>query len=522
MFIDEAFFGLARAGKLDGGFEYPGILRSGNPAHLSMESGNLTILGQAASRTIVPGGEKAGDAQIWETEDLAVIGNGAELLQRPRKLVEAINFIHGRMGYSKLIYLQGVADPYLLPVLVYAGISLIDDSTTRIESRKGVRFTVLGREKSGENSLDHNVGFLEEMFRVIRESIGNSTLRELLEKYQISSKALELLRLLDNDSTGIVEEAFPRRTPYIKANSLESLRRPDLARYRKYIAEEYRKPEGRQVAVLLPCSARKPYSSSRSHRKIIDAMSGYRQQVHEIIVTSPVGVVPRDLEGTYPAIAYDIPVIGEWYEDEKAMIKGLLEAYFRNNSYSSVIAFITEDLMFIRDSLPPGSIMIEWKGSPSLTRLRDEVARISSEIGKSPRKSSQKMETFMKMAEYQFGSWISNHMEGCRIVRNYNTDMLVRDGKPVLVYNDRVGKFTINKASAPWFIEQGKFLVEIDDFKPTANIYAVGVISASHDIRQEDEVVLHHGGEVRGVGIAKMPFRAMADLKKGVAVKVRN
>ena len=63
-------------------------------------------------------------------------------------------------------------------------------------------------------------------------------------------------------------------------------------------------------------------------------------------------------------------------------------------------------------------------------------------------------------------------------------------------------------------------MVEIDDFKPTANIYPVGILSSTDDIGIEDEVVVVHNGEIRGVGGSKMPSIAMRELKKGVAVKM--
>lgn len=125
---------------------------------------------------------------------------------------------------------------------------------------------------------------------------------------------------------------------------------------------------------------------------------------------------------------------------------------------------------------------------------------------------------------YQFGDWILPYLREARVVRQFNQDMLVVNGKPYLVYNKDMGKFTVHRNAASIFVENSKFLVGIDDFKPTANVYAVGVRSATEDIRQEDEVVIHHEGEVRGgVGIAKMPYQAMVQLKKGgIAVKVRN
>lgn len=526
MNIDDSFFGLARSGVIQDVFTYPCIMRSADKDHLNRAGGSFYVMGEETTPDNTVRSGYAGlnpVSQVRVSDDIVVIPDGAELIQRPRNLIRRLNETRSQWGFSKLIYLQGVADPYIMPVLVYAGVSLFDDSTIRMESNRRIRYTPFGRQLSDTNEYEHNIEFADEIIETLRASIRNGTLREIVEKYQISSKALEILRVLDSDEGGEIELTFPRRTGYIKANSLESLRRPDLTRYRSYIEKDYRKPFHRQIALLLPCSARKPYSSSKSHRRIFDALGRLRRFTHEIIVTSPVGVVPRELEQTYPAAFYDIPVIGEWYEDEKMMIKSMLTSFFHNNAYESVVAFVTEDLAFIEESLPGESRMIIWdKSGNNFEELRNAITGAAKERTAEPGKINVRMENFHQIAAYQFGSWISPYLEGCKIVRSYNNDMLVKDGRPFLVYNDRLGKFTINKNSAQWFVDNGKFLVEIDDFKPTANVYAVGVLETTNDIRQEDEVVLHHGGTVKGVGTAKMPLRAMLDLKKGVAVKVRN
>ncbi len=526
MIVDEAFFGFARVGTINGSFSYPGILKSGDIKQLFRRGNTLDILGQSATKQEIASVEddpSGGKLSVWVSDDIVVIPDGAELVQRPKKLMERIRRVRKHAGYGKLLYLQGVSDPYLIPMLVYSGISLFDDSTLRIESQKSVVYTVFGRSETGENPYSHNIGFVEEILELLGRSIRSATIREVVEKYQVSSKALELLRIIDNDEDGESESTFPRRTPYIKANSLESLRRPDLTRYREYISGSYVKPDYKKIALLIPCSARKPYSTSKSHKQILDALKGLRHTVHEIIVTSPVGLVPRELEGTYPANAYNIPVIGEWYEDEKKMINSMLGDYFARNHYQKVYTFVKEDLDFIKDVLPEGSEQIQWEEKKeSLNRLRETIQSAVLETGKLERKVNHKLETYVKIAQYQFGNWITPYLDGTRIIKNYNTEMLVKGGKPVLVFNDRIGKFTIHKNAAQWFLDNGKFLVEIDDFKPTANIYAVGVNGTTNDIRQEDEVVIHHKGSLKGVGIAKMPYAAMIGLMKGTAVKVRN
>ncbi len=46
---------------------------------------------------------------------------------------------------------------------------------------------------------------------------------------------------------------------------------------------------------------------SQSHKKFQRAIAG---RAHELIITSPLGLVPRELECIYPAGHYDLPVTG--------------------------------------------------------------------------------------------------------------------------------------------------------------------------------------------------------------------
>lgn len=526
MIIDEAFFGMARTGTIDGKVRYPNILTTSNDGELKKTEKGLLI----SENNMIEIPETysfisdKNDENYPSSSDIVLVPQGAALIQRPRKLLETIGRIRKKFGLSKIIYLQGISDPYLFPVLVYAGVSLLDDSTLRMQSLRGVKYTELGRIAVSGSVHPSNLLFAKSIMELISSSIRNGTLREVVEKYQFSAKAIELLRILDSSYEKEMEEVFPRRTPYIMANSLESLRRPDLVRYRKYISTEYRKPADIQVALFLPCSARKPYSTSKSHRKIIDAISDMRRWIHEVIVTSPVGLVPRDLEEAYPARFYNIPVIGEWYDEEKRMIRETVSGYMMNNRYHAIFTFVSDDLDFIHDVLPEDTLKVPWTGDMgrSLANLREELSKYFRSEGDMKGKKQNRLEYFSQLASYQFGSWIGQYVSECKVVKNYNSIMLVRDGKPFLVYNPALGKFTINKQSAPLFADENRFVVEIDDFKPTANVYAVGVESATSDIRQEDEVVLCHRGDVRGVGIAKMPAEAMIELDRGVAVKVRN
>ena len=58
------------------------------------------------------------------------------------------------------------------------------------------------------------------------------------------------------------------------------------------------------------------------------------------IVTSPLGIVPRECRLCYPAAHYDVPVTGYWDAEEVAVIAGSLAAYLERHGFSRVIAHL--------------------------------------------------------------------------------------------------------------------------------------------------------------------------------------
>lgn len=462
----------------------------------------------------------AGNVNIVEAGDLVIVPDAPRLILRPRKFLSTILMIRRKYGFKSLIYAQGIADPYLLPSLVYAGVSVFDDLYPRMDALNGIAYGPLGKYATETDSTEQNLRFTGEIVGDLARAISDGTLREVVEKFVMSSKSSELLRILEKEYYAETEETFPARTPQIRANLVDSLSRPDLVRYRDYVTNRYMKPQSKTVALLIPCSARKPYSSSRSHRSLIERLGALRKFTHEIIITSPVGVVPRELEETYPPRFYDVPVTGNWYEDEKVMIGKMLSAYFSRNRYDHIIALVKEDLNFISDFLPNGSDLIS--GRIDRTEDLDKLVKKLDEFApQRPVSHDERMERMSAIARYQFGDWIGNYIENFRIIRSYNQYMFTENGEPRLVYNEPKGSFSIHKSFAGAFIKEGKFVVSIEDFKPTSNVYAIGVVDATRDVRPEGEVVVSHSGEPRGTGIAKMPIEAMIQLEKGVAVKMR-
>src|SRR5207247_461184 len=158
------------------------------------------------------------------------------------------------------------------------------------------------------------------------------------------------------------------------------------------IRERHRKPPSARVLLLLPCSARKPYSASRSHRRFRDAIlaTANPSVVHEVIVTSPLGLIPRELERFHPARDYDIPLTGDWSRDEAAIVIEDLSAFLAANRYDAVVAHLGAEAPIVHEAL--SDALFSTKDHPTsedslvaLTRTLDQVASSVRPVAKGAR-----------------------------------------------------------------------------------------------------------------------------------------
>jgi archaeosine synthase len=69
---------------------------------------------------------------------------------------------------------------------------------------------------------------------------------------------------------------------------------------------------------------------------------------------------------------------------------------------------------------------------------------------------------------------------------------------------------------------EGAYCVEIEDFVPKGNLFAIGVERASSEIRIGDDVAVVHEGDVRAVGVAVMTPKEMGLAERGQAVHIRH
>ncbi len=329
---------------------------------------------------------------------------------------------------------------------------------------------------------------------------------------------------LDLREYGLVEAFTPVAGGEMLAYAPESLTRPEIVRFRRRIRERYAKPPSSRVLVLLPCSARKPYSTSRSHRRFRDAILACANPstVHEVIVTSPLGLIPRELERFYPAGAYDIPVTGDWSRDEAAMVTDDLRAFLAANPYETVVAHLSAEAPIVKAAFPDAVLTAKERptSDESLASLTHALNEASSPHIRGP-KGLRFAEEMSNIARFQFGDAGLGLVNAATFRGRMPDVRVIREGGQVAMYTRR-GMLSLTLAGGAILSDADRYWVEIEDFLPKGDIFAVGVVDAAPEIRPGDEVVVRHRKDVRAVGTARLSAREMVDFRRGEAVHVRH
>ncbi len=484
-------FGLAKM--TDGELKTPALLRVGKD--VVFQGNKFIFLGREIKRDVLfPPSIK--EEAVPLGEGIFLVPNIMSMLKNTGRFVDFTLELRGKIGYDKLLYAPGTP-PNLFPIMVYLGYDIFDDSVEKLEG-----YSLIGR---GEGIQD----FSEIMIQQVRIALGTGKIRELVEGIP-DNKSKEILRHLDLRYYREQERFYPIWNRSLDAVSLDSLTRPDVRRWMERLKERYRKPKWAKHLLLIPCSARKPYSKSKSHREMREHI---KSSMHEVILTSPLALVPRELERFYPAQNYDIPVVGTWYQEEKRLIEDMLRWYLNKFHYESIISFLPESMDFLRDTLEEFDAVMIWGRDygalEEATSLNFRVSRKEIEV-----------ESFKILASFQFGA-CDELVDGARIKGRGEQVNLWKDGKRVFGYNPEKGMLTLSEESARCLLEENRYVVEIDDFYPEGDVFAAGVIKAGEEIREGDEVVVSYDGELRGWGLARMSYLDMLQQSKGKAVKLR-
>ncbi|MDD1645454.1 MAG: DUF5591 domain-containing protein, partial [Methanomicrobiales archaeon] len=233
----------------------------------------------------------------------------------------------------------------------------------------------------------------------------------------------------------------------------------------------------------------------------------------ELIVTSPLGLVPRDLERVYPAAHYDVPVTGYWDREELAVISSVIARYLNRHSYRRVIAHLVGGaLAAARMAAAEAGVTLEETARSHPTSpdaLSDLEAALEGERVVRP-------DFIRGTLSWQFGADVDTR--GLQVRGKPPSRRVVRGRVPFFTLDEGMG--LLRPTFDGWNLIPGGYRVEIDDFLPRGDIMVPGVLAADPRIREGDEVLVT-GPRALATGRAAMGAEEIRRSARGVAVRVR-
>jgi len=304
----------------------------------------------------------------------------------------------------------------------------------------------------------------------------------------------------------------------MKLISAESINRPEVQRWHQRMIERYQPPQGVGLSVLLPCSARKPYSKSKSHMAflgMIRAGAGSKKHlIHEAIITSPLGLVPRELEEVYPAAHYDVPVTGVWSGEETGFSVRLLKDYLLKTGAPAVGYAESDAYREIFHACGVNQVAHDISGLTELVEKNLEGVESATRL-------SNKMIKARAVCDFQFG-----YGAGQAVFRDETQIkgfQVVDPGDGLIATYDRNNGFlALSLVGAARLYERGRYIVTLS-FKPeTGSVFCAGIEGADPAIRPRDEVAVVFEDSVVGVGKAVLSGSEMMRASKGLGLSLRH
>ena len=294
-------------------------------------------------------------------------------------------------------------------------------------------------------------------------------------------------------------------------SSEESLYRPEAVRWRQRM--EWMKPVGDSV-VLLPCSMKKPYSNSKSHQ----AFRKVTRSFQELIVTSPFGICPRELENTFPIQSYDVSTTGSWSQDEIRQTGQLIKKYCEGKN---VVAHLHGGYLESCEAFLDDFTLTCLDGKPT---SQDSIYNLRMELKKHNKinRRDKVLNELRSIAIYQFGPKARDFIpDNVKAKGRYHKKITV-DGTQIAMLNMDTGLYRLNLAGGEILKDLDIKIVNIDFNLETNTVFAPGINKASHDIVPNDQVVVVKDDEVVGVGKAILTGREMELCSNGIGVKIKH
>ena len=469
------------------------------------------------------------DLAFDDSIDFIIVPNAYELRKDPRRIIDCVMRLRKAAGFNRILYMSGIGEPSTVALLALMGVDLFDDALPRAAGISGIRLIPEAEIVTGQDEAEANTAAMEEELEKVRMFIKADRLRELADQRAPSTPtSVALLRLYDDIGYEYAEETCSFVGCRFSCNTTQALKRPDIRSYKARM-KQYRKPENKRVLLLLPCSAKKPYHISKSHKAFSSAIhtAPHDTLVQELIVTSPLGAVPRELDAFYPANSYDIPVTGQWKPEEKSMIREMVGDII-SQGWDAVVCHLGEDYELVEGLADMQCTVVGDVTSPASLQNLDKALRDATKGMDPVDYMIDRNNMMLNMLRFQFGPEAADILmdPDTYAIGKFPYFKLFREtgGSKIQLgmFTPERGGISLTLEGAQILADGGYPVIDIMDFEMKGNLFAVGVIKADPSIHVGDEAIAVCDGKVRAVGVAAMCGQEMTDLKRGIAVKVRH
>jgi len=472
----------------------------------------------AEPSAVHPNAEAAEDAGVY------LFANWNNTLTDSRRYIEYLEKLYAKIRPDAARYAPASALPSNVASLIYCGFDLFDYTAVDLCTIQGKFCTTEGEfeadymEKgicgcegcrTGDLKL-HNRLALEREIANARLWIERGQIREYMEmRCRMQPEQVEILRRLDR--TDAFDGLYPAvRSSRFRANAGESMFRREIALFEERLVSRYVPPRS-DICVLLPCASRKPYSLSRSHQMFMRVVDS---RAHEVIVTSPLGVVPRELELVYPAGHYDVPVTGYWDLEEQELLTGFLTAYLEKHKYERILCHLEGGAKAVAlEAAKRAGVTLEITCNDDRPLSQESLRALNAALEGSRKVKNDFIHGTML---FQFGEDVDT--KGLVVKGRYpQVKALLK--KTQLFTTDPTTGF-IRPTHEGWARIKGYRVKISEGFIPQGDVLAPGVADCDPRIREGDEVLVEGDGYL-ATGKAAMGAQEMLSSKRGVAVKVR-
>ncbi|MFW9927846.1 MAG: DUF5591 domain-containing protein [Candidatus Thorarchaeota archaeon] len=498
--------------------------------------------------------------------DFLILGDFSQESDFPRTLWNYIYKIK-QLYPESIIYVPGV-HPHFIPLLAYLGADLFDTLFAEQLALKNFYLTPFGEVENKEDtnnfllscscsvcqrninnetlSIDdlkyHNTTYVKTLIKTTRLAMAKNNLRDFIKQIcKIHTSINGLYRLANQNQEYLLNYVDIDSSYQLSITDESDYSRPEILCYQNRLKTRYTIPDYNQFVLVIPCSAKKPYSNSNSHRKIHGAikstLGSYQYQFTEWIVTSPLGCVPRFWEDVFPVNSYDITVTGDWTSYEVVMLEEIFREMFNKILDSiPIIVYCPEPertlLKNISEKFSRKMQFIDFSGRVSsnenLKLLEHHLRDIKNELSFNRTITKQKwlLDKFRSIADYQFGVKIGEKLfpENTRIgFRSFN-EYAEYHKQQLATLSKQSGLLSLSIAGAiniKDHVEGLKVIFDGDELKGSA-IYCSGISHASENIRPGDEVFVYNNtGDFIGIGKTQLTGSELETFKYGLGVSLR-